>query len=125
MIYVIAAISLLFIAIGFIVNEENAKYLFAGYNAIGEESQKRLDIKTFMLYFRKVHVFLGISLFILCFILHVYISENLAGIFFAIYPIIAYVYFALTSTKYYGEGGYTKLKVIVTGGNVNVHKINV
>ncbi len=105
MIYVIVAISLLFIIIGFVVNEGNAKYLLAGYNSMSEESRKRLHIKAFLPYFRKFHVFLGISLFTLCYILHVYISENLAGIFFAIYPIIAYVYFALTSAKYYEEEG--------------------
>lgn len=115
MIYVIAAISLLFIIIGFVVNEGNAKYLLAGYNTMSEESRKRLDIKAFLPYFRKFHVFLGISLFTLCFILHVYISENLAGIFFAVYPIIAYVYFALTSAKYYDKEGakWSKFGVVL------------
>ncbi len=103
MIYILALISLLFVAIGYIVNEKNAKYLLAGYNSMSEEDRKQLDIKSFLPFFRKFHIFLGISLFIIFILINQLISSNTAGIFFAIYPILGYCYFILASDKYNGN----------------------
>ena len=41
MIYVIIGMSVLFVAIGFLVTERNAKYLLAGYNTMSEEERKK------------------------------------------------------------------------------------
>lgn len=115
MIYVIAAISLLFIAFGFLLNEGNAKYLLAGYNTMSKESRKKVDIKAFLPYFRKFHIFLGISLFVFSFLLKLLVNDNATGIFFATYPIIAYIYFIFTSSKFYGGQGsnYSKIGVSI------------
>lgn len=100
MIYVIIGLSLLFFAIGFIVTEKNAKYLLSGYNTMDEEDRKKVDIKAYILYFRNFHIILGVSFLILGSILTYFISENAGGIFLAVYPILAYIYFIATSSKY-------------------------
>lgn len=92
--------SLLFVAIGFIVTENNAKYLLSGYNTMSEEERKRVDIKTYIPYFRNFHIFLGISFLLLGTILTYFINKNAGGIFLTIYPILAYIYFIATSSKY-------------------------
>lgn len=101
MIYTLIGISLLFVAIGFIVTENNAKYLLSGYNTMSEEKRKKVDIKSFIPFFRKFHIVLGISFFILgCGIS--LIDKNLAGVFLAVYPILAYIYFVASSSKFSG-----------------------
>ncbi|KAA5549039.1 DUF3784 domain-containing protein [Adhaeribacter rhizoryzae] len=100
MIYVLIGMSILFVAIGFIVTENNAKYLLSGYNTMREEEQKKVNIKAFIPYFRKFHVFLGISFLVFGLILNYLIDENAGGIFLAVYPILAYIYFISTSSKY-------------------------
>jgi hypothetical protein len=100
MIYILIGLSLFFVAIGFIVTENNARYLLSGYNTMSEEERKKFDIKPYILYFRNFHIFLGISFLILGTVLIYLISENAGGIFLAVYPIPAYIYFIATSSKY-------------------------
>ncbi len=99
MIYAIIGTGLLFVAIGFIVTEKNAKYLLSGYNTMNEEDRIKVDIKSYIPYFRKFHLFLGISLMVLGLTVY-YINENFASIFLAVYPILAYIYFISNSSKY-------------------------
>lgn len=100
MIYVLIAIGLLFVSIGFILTENNAKYLLSGYNMMSEEDRKDVDIKAYILYFRNFHIFLGISLTVLGTFLVYFVSESAGGIFLTVYPIVAYIYFISTSSKY-------------------------
>jgi len=100
MIYIIIGTGLLFVAIGCIVTDKNAKYLLSGYNTMSEEDRKRVDIKAYIPYFRKFHIFLGISLLVFGAALTYFIGKNVGGIFMAVYPILAYIYFITTSSKY-------------------------
>ncbi|MDA0200240.1 MAG: DUF3784 domain-containing protein [Bacteroidetes bacterium] len=100
MIYVLIGMGLLFVAIGFILTENNAKYLHSGYNTMSEEDRKKFDIKAFVPYFRNFHIFLGISLVIFGTALTYLINENAGDIFLAVYPILAYIYFLTASSKY-------------------------
>lgn len=93
-------ISLLFVGVGLIVTENNAKYLLSGYNTMSEEDRKKVDIKAYIPYFRKFHLFLGVSLFFLGITLTYLISVEVGGVFMSIYPILAYIYFFVTSTPY-------------------------
>lgn len=99
MIYVLLGISLLFVGIGLIVTESNAKYLLSGYNTMSEEDRKKVDIKAYIPDFRKFHLFLGVSLFLLGTAFTYLISEVAGGIFLTIYPLIAYIYFFITGRK--------------------------
>lgn len=100
MVYGLIIMALLFVAIGFIVTENNAKYLLSGYNTMSEEDRKKFDIKAYIPYFRKFHIFLGISFLVFGTILTYFIHENAGGIFMAVYPILAYIYFIWTSARY-------------------------
>lgn len=101
MLYTLIGLSLLFITIGFIVTQNNAKYLLSGYNTLSKEEQNKVDIKTYIAYFRKFHIFLGISFFLIGVLLTYFANENAAGIFIGVYPIFAYIYFIATSSKYF------------------------
>lgn len=101
--FTLIGMSLLFIAIGFIVNEHNAKYLLSGYNTMSEEERKKVNIKAYIQYFRRFHLFLGISFFPIGTLLTYFIDENATGVFIGIYPILAYTFFIATSFKYFNS----------------------
>src|SRR5690606_13530263 len=103
MIYIITFLSLVFIGIAFLVNENNAKYLLSGYNTMSEVEREKFDIKNYIPYFRKFHIFLGVSLFIIGIILYFFVSQDWSGIFMGTYPILAYVYFIWKGNKFYKE----------------------
>ncbi|MBS9767294.1 MAG: DUF3784 domain-containing protein [Flavobacteriaceae bacterium] len=57
MLFPIVLLSVIFIAIGFIVTENNAKYLLSGYNAMSEEERKKVNIKAFVSSISKCNFF--------------------------------------------------------------------
>jgi len=109
MIYVILFLSLLFIAVGYILTEQNAPYLLSGYNTMSKEDQAKFDLESYVPRFRKFHLFLGISFGLIGLALHCFIGENASGIFLGIYPILAYIYF-IWSTKHYDVSAKSKRK---------------
>jgi hypothetical protein len=111
MIYGIIGLSLLFVAIGFSLTENNAKYLLSGYNTMREEDRNKVDIKAYVPYFRRFHIFLGVSFLLIGSPLSL-ISENASGVFLGTYPILAYIYFLLGSSKY-SKGLSTKWSKVV------------
>lgn len=103
MIYVIIGMGLFFVALGFIVNVKNARYLLSGYNTMTQESRKKVDIHSLIPYFRKFHIFLGVT-FVLIGILLVWLAGEIAGgIFLAIYPVVAYMFFIWDSRRFSRE----------------------
>ncbi len=100
MIYILIAISILFIGTGFIVTEKNAKNLLSGYNELSEEEQQKFDLKGYLSFFKKFHIFLGLSFLIGGLVLNLFVSETSGLLFFCIYPILAYTYFVLKSSKF-------------------------
>ena len=103
MIYVIIFLSILFIAIGFIVTETNSKYLLSGYNTMSEEEQEKVDIKSYIVFFRNFHIFLGSSLLLFSLLIYYFVDKDWSGIFLAFYPILAYVFFIWYGTKFSKE----------------------
>lgn len=99
MIYLFIGLGLLFIAIGYLVSENNARYLLSGFNTLSKEEQEKFDIKSFIPYSRKFHLFLGISFVVIGVALTYLISENAGGIFLCVYPIVAYIYFMWKAHK--------------------------
>lgn len=115
-IYLLLGISVLFIAIGFIVTEKNAKYILSGYNTMSQAEQDKVNIKSGIRYFKKFHIFLGISLFIIGAVLN-YFKPDWAGIFIVVYPILTYIYLAITSAKYnQNNSKSTKFSILVLIG---------
>ena len=115
MLYIIVGMSFLFITIGFIVTEKNAKNMLSGYNTMSEEARKKVDIKSYIPFFRKFHICLGISFLVIGLALTYLVSENAGGIFLGVYPILAYLYFIWSSRKYSKgyESKWSRVLVIV------------
>ena len=67
---------------------------------MSEEDRKKVDISSFVLYYRKFHVFLGISILIGGLLANSLISDLACGIFLGTYPILAYIYFIWNSRRF-------------------------
>ena len=111
MIYVLLGMGFLFVLMGLLVTENNAKYLLAGYNTMSKEDRNKVDIKAYIPYFRKFHLVLGISLFLLGSAFTYLISETAGGIFLTVYPLLAYLYFFVTGRRYWKEVSPKKSKM--------------
>lgn len=77
--FVFIIICVLFIALAFILTENNAKYLLAGYNTMSPEERKKVDIKGLIAYFKRFFIFLGVSLMIVGLTAGYYLSEKEYG----------------------------------------------
>ncbi len=120
MVYVLTGMSLLFIAIGFIVTVDNAKYLLAGYNTMSEEERSKVDIHSYIPYFKKFHIFLGLSFLIGGLILEYFFRGSAAGIFLGVYPILAYMFF-IWQTRKFSQATFPKwhgVGIIVLAGTL-------
>lgn len=100
MIIPILIISIVFIAIAFIVNENNADQLLSGYNTMTKEEKENFDIKSYLQYFRNFHLFLGSSLLVFSLLLYFFVNKDWSGIFMGTYPILAYIYFIWKGNKF-------------------------
>lgn len=120
MIYIIIFLGLFFFSIGFILTKKNAKYLLAGYNTMSEEERKKVNLHTYLPYFRNFHVFLGVSFTAIGLILYYFTNENISGIFIASYPILAYMYFIWKGAKYsyHKNKKYHKIGVYILGATL-------
>lgn len=115
MIVPITLLSILFIGIGFIITESNAKYLLSGYNTMSNYEREKFDIKSYIPYFRNFHIFLGISLFVICLVVYYLIDSDWSGIIMGIYPIIAYTYFVWKGNQFSNSNDKkSKRKTITT-----------
>ena len=113
MLFPILFISILLTGIGFLVTEENASYLLSGYNTMSEEEKNEFDIKGYIPYFKKFHIFLGTSLCSIGLFIFYFIDADTSGLFMGIYPILAYTYFIWTSNKKYSHSTSTKQRILL------------
>lgn len=101
MFFIIIGLSLLFIALGYMLTEQNAKYLLAGYNLRTKAEQEKVDINAYLVFFRQFHLFLGLSFLIGALYLHFFASEKATGTFVVGYPILAYAFLTWRGNRYY------------------------
>ena len=81
-----------FLALGFVLTPGNARYVLAGYNMMSEEERAKIDIEGLVGYFRKFHLWFGLSFIAIGLLLNLLQSETVLGIFFGVYPIAAYIF---------------------------------
>ena len=93
MIIVSVLLAFIFIGIGFLITEKNAKHLLSGYNTMSDEDRKNFNLTDYLKFFKKFHVFLGTSLLIISLILFYFVDADYSGVFVGVYPIAAYIYF--------------------------------
>lgn len=101
MIVSVIILSSVFIGIAFLVNKDNAKYLLSGYNTMTDEERNNFEIQLYIPFFKKFHLFLGISVLIVASLLYYFVDTDASGIFMAIYPLLAYTFFLWKSNKFY------------------------
>jgi len=85
---------------GYIVNENNADSLLAGYNTMTKDEKNRFDLVNYLKFFRKF--MLSISLFtgIIYFISILFFNDETSAIIYAICLCIPWPYFIIISNKY-------------------------
>lgn len=93
MIIVSFLLAFIFIGIGFLITEKNAKHLLSGYNIMSDEDRKNFNLTDYLKFFKKFHVFLGTSLLIISLILFYFVDADYSGVFVGVYPVAAYIYF--------------------------------
>lgn len=113
MLFPILIISILITGVGFLVTENNAKYLLSGYNTMSEEERKQFDLKGYIPFFKKFHIFLGSSLGCISLIIYYFIDVDYSGLFMGGYPILGYTYFIWRSNQLYSHSQTTKQKIII------------
>tara|TARA_B100000959_G_scaffold191668_1_gene200371 strand:+ start:451 stop:765 length:315 start_codon:yes stop_codon:yes gene_type:complete len=59
--WVVIFVDLIFIAIAYLVNKDNAKYLVAGYNRMSIKEREKFDLNNFLIFWKKFFVNLTIS----------------------------------------------------------------
>ena len=84
---------------GYIVNENNADSLLAGYNTMTKDEKNRFDLVNYLKFFRKF--MLSISLFtgIIYFISILFFNDETSAIIYAICLCIPWPYFIIISNK--------------------------
>ena len=84
---------------GYIVNENNADSLLAGYNTMTKDEKNRFDLVNYLKFFR--NFMLSISLFtaIIYFISILFFNEETSAIIYAICLCVPWPYFIIISNK--------------------------
>jgi hypothetical protein len=100
MIFILLAISAVFVAVAFLLTERNARYMLSGYNAMTEEEKSKVDIKKLIPYFRNFHIFLGVSFLVISLLLISYVNLTVGTVFICVYPVVAEIYFVLSVRKF-------------------------
>lgn len=93
-------LSMVFVVLGFVVTPGNAKYLLSGYNLMSEADRAKIDIVSYVKFFNRFHVWLGVTLCAGFFILN-YFNGNWAAVFLVLYPLLAYVFMVAKGNRYY------------------------
>ena len=119
MLYPIVGLGILFFGIAFILTENNAKHMLSGYNTMSAEEREKFDLKSFIPFYRNFHIFLSVSFVAIGVALN-YLNTNAAGIFLAVYPIVAYIYFIWKSNQFQkGKSkSSSKMAIIVLGATL-------
>jgi hypothetical protein len=114
MIYIALLLSVIFFSVGFIVTKNNAKYILSGYNTMSEAKRATVDIEGYVKFFKKFHIFLGISLFAGTMLISL-MDNNWASMFMTLYPLLAYMYMIVAGNKYYSDKSKKMTSYIVGG----------
>jgi hypothetical protein len=90
MVYVILFLSLVFASLGYLITNDNAKYLLSGYNTMSEKERSKVDLSNYIPLLRKFHLLLGTTMGIGGLLLHHFVNDIICTIFTISLPLIAY-----------------------------------
>ena len=85
---------------GYIVNENNANYLLAGYNTMSKKEKENFDLKKYLKFFKSFFLKIALLSLLIFLSLILLINEELAAIAYAISISIPWPYFVYKSNKF-------------------------
>lgn len=88
------------IFLAFLPTQGNAKYILSGYNTMPEKDRAHVNLVGLLRYLKHFHIFLGLSLLIICTILRLF-SDSAADVFMITYTIAAYGFMGLGAEKFH------------------------
>ena len=94
-------VSILYYAIGYFINKENAKYLLSGYNTMSEEERKKFDIENYLVFFKAFFKQQSVHSLIVFPVFHLMLDDEKAILIWSLYITIAIVYLYIKSKKFY------------------------
>ena len=89
-----------FIGIAYGVNQDNAKYLLAGYNTMSKEKQESFDIKNYLKFFKKFFINLAIYSSLIYLIFYIAFDEIIALIAYCVPIVVATPYMIYKGNKF-------------------------
>ena len=111
--FVLLIISIFFIVLAFVLTENNAKYLLAGYNTMSPEDRKKVDVKGLIAYFKRFFIFLGVSLMIVGLVTAYYLSEKNTTLIISFYIVIACFIWLSVVKNFIKNDNYSNSKLIL------------
>ena len=93
-------VSVLYYAIGIIMNKENAKYLLAGYNTMKDEDRKRFDIENYIVFFKAFFKQQSLYSFIIFQLSYLYFDDEKSILIWSSYITAAIIYLLVKSKKF-------------------------
>jgi len=93
-------VSALYYAIGYFINEENSKYLLAGYNTMSDEKKKKFDIANFLVLFKSFFKQQSIYSFFIFQLCYLAFNEETSTIIWSIYLTLAPIYLVIKSQQF-------------------------
>ena len=93
-------VSILYYAIGYFINKENAKYLLTGYNTMSDEERKKFDIENYLVFFKAFFKKQSVYSFIIFQLSYLYFDDEKSVLIWSSYITAAIIYLLVKSKKF-------------------------
>jgi len=103
----ILTLGIIFMGIAFLITKKNARYLLAGYNTASPEVRAQFRLEPYLRFFKLFHIFLGLSIILLGFLVRSGFGDELALNFLVIYILLAYSFLVYDANRF-STGKYAK-----------------
>lgn len=114
MLMVVLGIGASFMALGFLLNENNSKYLLSGYNTMSTSEQAKFPLSKFLVAFKRFHIWLG-GLFIVGALAIERIEPDWLGYHLAFTPIVGYLGFFVRHRSFSSQLNSTNKRMTYVG----------
>ena len=89
-----------FLGVAYVLNEDNAKQLLAGYNTMSKEEQESFDLKNYLVFFKKFFINLAIYSSLMYLMSYLVFEESTASIIYLISVLIPLPYMIYKGNKF-------------------------
>ena len=93
-------VDILFIGIAYLLNENNAKYLLAGYNTMSKEEREKVDLPNFLIFWKNFFIMLTFITTLIFVISFFVFSESTATLIWALSLLIPWPIFIYKAQKF-------------------------